>query len=360
MLAMDDAAFRAYIAAAPGAEPCDAAICRCRPSRRSTATSSPAVSSWRSSATSGSRRRDVIFGLPDTRLGLSPTSGMSWRLPRLVGEAWARHLLLTGEQIDVDDGRADRAGHARRGRPTRSSGKRWRSRPRSPPSQPVGLRLIREELAASPPAARSTKRSRASSQAELECFRSDGLPGEPYARSPIAGRAAGRADAVTPGAGLSSERPMGSPYERRGLPPIVSAALTLAVLGLAFVVLFEVAAFAGMSPFENGPDSTPRLALAVASAGPSAQPASGSAGAGGASATASTAASAAAARRRPADPLRRIRHPRRARSLRRPHRRRRPRVLRRPRPRRRRLSSPRRLRGRSRWTSIAAATSSPR
>jgi enoyl-CoA hydratase len=27
---------------------------------------------------------------------------MSWRLPRLVGEAWARHLLMTGEQIDVE------------------------------------------------------------------------------------------------------------------------------------------------------------------------------------------------------------------------------------------------------------------
>ena len=45
--------------------------------------------------------RDVVFGLPDTSLGLSPTSGMSWLLPRLVGEAWARHLLLTGETIDV-------------------------------------------------------------------------------------------------------------------------------------------------------------------------------------------------------------------------------------------------------------------
>ena len=44
---------------------------------------------------------DVTFGLPDTRIGLSPTSGMSWILPRLVGESWARHLLLTSETIDV-------------------------------------------------------------------------------------------------------------------------------------------------------------------------------------------------------------------------------------------------------------------
>ena len=44
---------------------------------------------------------DSTFGLPDTTFGLSPTSGMSWRLPRVVGEGWARHLLLTGETIDV-------------------------------------------------------------------------------------------------------------------------------------------------------------------------------------------------------------------------------------------------------------------
>lgn len=44
---------------------------------------------------------DARFGLPDTALGLSPTSGMTWLLPRVVGDAWARHLLLTGETIDV-------------------------------------------------------------------------------------------------------------------------------------------------------------------------------------------------------------------------------------------------------------------
>jgi enoyl-CoA hydratase/carnithine racemase len=44
---------------------------------------------------------DTVFGLPDTRIGLSPTSGMSWLLPRIVGEGWARHLLLTGESIGL-------------------------------------------------------------------------------------------------------------------------------------------------------------------------------------------------------------------------------------------------------------------
>lgn len=44
---------------------------------------------------------NAVFGLPDTGIGLSPTSGMSYLLPRVAGEGWARHLLLTGEWIDA-------------------------------------------------------------------------------------------------------------------------------------------------------------------------------------------------------------------------------------------------------------------
>ena len=44
---------------------------------------------------------NAVFGLPDTGIGLSPTSGMSYLLPRVVGEGWARHLLLAGEWIDA-------------------------------------------------------------------------------------------------------------------------------------------------------------------------------------------------------------------------------------------------------------------
>jgi enoyl-CoA hydratase/carnithine racemase len=44
---------------------------------------------------------DTIFGLPDTPIGLSPTSGLTYLLPRIVGMGWAMHLTLTGERFDV-------------------------------------------------------------------------------------------------------------------------------------------------------------------------------------------------------------------------------------------------------------------
>lgn len=43
----------------------------------------------------------AVFGLPDTPIGLSPTSGMTYLLPRLVGQGWAKHLALTAETIDA-------------------------------------------------------------------------------------------------------------------------------------------------------------------------------------------------------------------------------------------------------------------
>jgi len=44
---------------------------------------------------------DAVFGLPDTSIGLPPTSGLSFLLPRIVGEGRARELLHVGEPIDV-------------------------------------------------------------------------------------------------------------------------------------------------------------------------------------------------------------------------------------------------------------------
>ena len=47
--------------------------------------------------------RGTLFGLPDTPLGLSPTSGMTWLLPRIVGLGRAMDLALSGEEIDADE-----------------------------------------------------------------------------------------------------------------------------------------------------------------------------------------------------------------------------------------------------------------
>jgi enoyl-CoA hydratase/carnithine racemase len=44
---------------------------------------------------------NATFGLPDTPIGLSPTSGMTYLLPRIVGMGWAKHLTFTGETIEA-------------------------------------------------------------------------------------------------------------------------------------------------------------------------------------------------------------------------------------------------------------------
>lgn len=41
------------------------------------------------------------FGLPDTPLGLSPTSGMTYLLPRIIGLGRAMALTLSGDSIDA-------------------------------------------------------------------------------------------------------------------------------------------------------------------------------------------------------------------------------------------------------------------
>jgi enoyl-CoA hydratase/carnithine racemase len=46
------------------------------------------------------------FGLPDTPLGLSPTSGMTWLLPRIVGLGAAMYLTLSADPIDAEEAAA--------------------------------------------------------------------------------------------------------------------------------------------------------------------------------------------------------------------------------------------------------------
>jgi enoyl-CoA hydratase/carnithine racemase len=42
------------------------------------------------------------MGLPEARVGLLPCAGGTQRLPRLVGEGWAKRIILCGEQVDAD------------------------------------------------------------------------------------------------------------------------------------------------------------------------------------------------------------------------------------------------------------------
>ena len=45
---------------------------------------------------------DARFGLPAAKEAFLPGMG-TWRLPRLVGMGWARHLILSGEAIDAGE-----------------------------------------------------------------------------------------------------------------------------------------------------------------------------------------------------------------------------------------------------------------
>jgi enoyl-CoA hydratase len=111
---------------------------------------------------------DVTFGLPDTSIGLSPTSGMSWRLPRLIGDAWARHLLLTGETIDVAT--AERIGLVTRVVAADALERDALALATAIAAQPpVGLRHIRAELADG--GSGSLEEALATElEAEVECF----------------------------------------------------------------------------------------------------------------------------------------------------------------------------------------------
>lgn len=42
------------------------------------------------------------LALPDLELGFSPSGGLTYHLPRLIGHGWTSHLLLTGEAVPAE------------------------------------------------------------------------------------------------------------------------------------------------------------------------------------------------------------------------------------------------------------------
>ncbi len=110
------------------------------------------------------------FGLPDTPLGLSPTSGMTYLLPRIVGLGRALHLALSAENIDAEE--ALRIGLVTRvveGSRLLDEAEAFAHQVASYPSTGVGWtkRTLNDGLDLDFDAA-----TRLETEAEIECFRS--------------------------------------------------------------------------------------------------------------------------------------------------------------------------------------------
>lgn len=111
---------------------------------------------------------DAIFGLPDTGIGLSPTSGLSFLLPRIVGEGVARDLLLAGERFDAR--RAEEVGLVSRVVPAGSLEGAARALAATIAGHPPdAIRRIKEELAAATEGAFEAA-LRDEARHELACF----------------------------------------------------------------------------------------------------------------------------------------------------------------------------------------------
>ncbi len=46
--------------------------------------------------------RGAVMALPEAKVGLLPAAGGTQRLPWLVGEGWAKRIILCGEQVDAE------------------------------------------------------------------------------------------------------------------------------------------------------------------------------------------------------------------------------------------------------------------
>ena len=132
-------------AALQSADPHADRRCPCRSSPGSTASRPAPAPTSRSPATSSSPRRSAKFIQSFAAIGLIPDSGGTWVLPRLVGQARALGLALTGEPLPAEQGGRmgpDLEGGRRRGSSTPRS---TRSPPASPPAPTAGLARIKTD-----------------------------------------------------------------------------------------------------------------------------------------------------------------------------------------------------------------------
>ena len=97
-------------AARSSARPCSPSStrCRCRRSPSSTATPSAAGCELALACTFRLATRNAKMGLPEIKLGLIPGYGGTQRLPRVVGEARALEMIMTGRTVDAEEARAHR------------------------------------------------------------------------------------------------------------------------------------------------------------------------------------------------------------------------------------------------------------
>jgi enoyl-CoA hydratase/carnithine racemase len=110
------------------------------------------------------------FGLPDTSLGLSPTSGMTYLLPRIVGLGRAMDLTLSADNIDAEE--AWRIGLVNRlvdGDRLMAEAERYARRLASYPS--IGVAYTKSGFYAALDGEHGTA-TRREEEAELACFRS--------------------------------------------------------------------------------------------------------------------------------------------------------------------------------------------
>jgi 2-(1,2-epoxy-1,2-dihydrophenyl)acetyl-CoA isomerase len=112
---------------------------------------------------------DAVFGLPDTPLGLSPTSGMTYLLPRIVGLGRALDLALLAQNVDAHE--AERIGLVTRVvAPERLLEEAGRCAARIAGFPRLGVARTKERLVGALDAT-FAEATAAEAAAEVECFR---------------------------------------------------------------------------------------------------------------------------------------------------------------------------------------------